>query len=1097
MVGRLVAGEHTGTLRVGIGGLYEHILDNRDRGVADYLREPLRDADLFRAVSAFFTIYGFELLEDVLGGVGTTRFLFGDPTSVDRLDPAEKDPRFFTVTEEGLLPGAVLRQKHLARRCAEWIEAGSVGVKAVSRSGFLHGKMYLTDSRNGDGAAVVGSSNFTKRGLGGGEFPNLEINLATVDPLTRNELGGWFDELWNDPDLTRDAKDQVLAALRRVGREHSPEFVYYKTLFELFRDDIDARLVEAAGFGRAHLYDTQIWETLFGFQQDGVRSVLTALDRHNGCILADSVGLGKTYTALGVIKYSELLNERVLVLCPRKLRDNWSLFPAHVGHRDNPFPEDRFAYTLLSHTDLSRERGRVGDVDLAHFNWDTFDLVVIDESHNFRNDAGQRYQQLINNVIASGAQTKVLMLSATPVNTSLIDLRNQVYLMTSGRADTFRESLGIGNIAQLLNAAQKKFKKWETEQGSAKRDKKQLLESLGPDLFRLLGAVSIARSRRQIKQFYAAEIDRIGQFPAHDPPDNRHPLTDLHGELSYKQLADQINRFELSIYRPSDYLVDETRKRQLVEERQQRNFNQQDRERFLIGMIRTNFLKRLESSAFALTRTLRRTIGKIDDLVDRIDRFQGKQDTPGDVVVVVPDEDEDDDDFLVNQAKYPYRLSELDLDGWRPHLIRDRAVLNAALDQVQVVTTDRDGKLREIRKVIRAKAERPTTDLDGRTNRKVLVFTTFEDTAAYLYDNLTDLVSELGLNMAMVSGTNSRTTYDRNDFNSILTNFAPKARNRRSDHRTAEIDVLIGTDCISEGQNLQDCDTVINYDIHWNPVRLIQRLGRIDRIGSRNPRVRMVNFWPTKDMDAYLRLENRVRARMALADMTASGDSDPLIEEGIQLELQFRDEQLLKLREEIIDLDDLNDTLTMSDFTLDYFFAQLLRFLEKNRAELEATPNGVYAVAEPSEASPPGVVFVLRQRSEPAGTGQRLASPVHPYYLVYIQNNGQIGYSCANTRQVLEAIESASIGQTEPLHRLCDQFNNETDNGNNMERYNKLLNTVVEHIARRHDATQRSSLGLSGTRESTLSRSWKTPRTSEDFDLVTWLVVAPPNGPPS
>ena len=931
VVVRLMGGEHTGTFRVGVGGLYEHILDNRDRRVADYLRGPLRDADLFRVVSAFFTIYGFELLEDVLGGVGTTRFLFGDPTSVDRLDPTEKEPRFFTVTEKGLLPGVVLRQKHLAQRCAGWIEDGSVGVRAVSRSGFLHGKMYLADSPDGQGAAVVGSSNFTKRGLGGGEVPNLEINLATADPLMRKELGGWFDELWNDTDLTRDAKEQVLAALRRVGQEHSPEFVYYKSLFELFRDEIDSRVVNADQFEKVHLYDTQVWDTLFEFQRDGTHSVISALQKHNGCILADSVGLGKTLTALAVIKYFELRNESVLVLCPRKLRENWSLYPASNRHMDNPFPVDRFGYTLLSHTDLSRETGRVGDVNLERFNWGNFGLVVIDESHNFRNHEGQRYEKLINDAIRAGPRTKVLMLSATPVNTSLIDLRNQIYLMTEGRFDTFRETLGIGSIASLLGSAQKKFKKWEDDQtGNGVRDKAELLESLDPDVFRLLGAVSIARSRRQIEKFYSGELDRIGHFPVHDPPDNRYPLTDLREELSYQQLAEQIRSFGLSVYQPSRYLVDKNRIRELEEQRKLGRRNQADAEGFLIEMILTNFLKRLESSAWSLVLTLGRTVDKINRLIERIDQFQiTQQTTMGVSAEVLPDDDEDDEDFFVNRAKNPYHLSELDLDGWRADLSRDRAVLAAAKDQVAVVTPPRDGKLREIKQIIRDKAQQPTVNVDGLPNRKVLVFTTFKDTADYLYKNLTDLTSELGLNMAMVAGTATKTTVGTNDYHAILTAFAPRARNRPTLERSEQIDVLIGTDCISEGQNLQDCDTVINYDIHWNPVRLIQRFGRIDRIGSRNPTVRMVNFWPTKDMDVYLRLENRVRARMVLADMTATGDSDPLTEEGIQMELDFRDQQLMKLRDRIVPLEDLEDMPNLTDFTLDYFFAQLLRYLEK------------------------------------------------------------------------------------------------------------------------------------------------------------------------
>ncbi len=1074
--------------------MHEHILDNQDGTVVEYLRKHLSAAGMLRVVSAYFTIYGYDLLAEELDRVERTRFLFGDPASVDELSPGEKEPRYFRVTETGMVPGEVLIQKYLASRCAEWIKRRDVEVRAMRRSNFLHGKMYLADSSEESGAAVVGSSNFTRRGLGGGAFPNLEINLATTHRETRRELQTWFDRLWHDRESTQDVKRELLEALSRVGKEHAPEFIYYKTLFELFREDIDARLTEAERLDSLHLYDTRIWKTLYEFQRDGTKSVLSTLQRHGGCILADSVGLGKTYTALAVIKYFELLNQRVLVICPRKLRDNWSLYPAHNGHRDNPFPEDRFGYTLLSHTDLSRDNGMAGTVDLARFNWSNFDLVVIDESHNFRNDGGQRYQRLIDKVITRGARTKVLMLSATPVNTSLLDLRNQIYLMTSGKTDTFRDTLGIGNIATLLGTAQKKFQSWETKQAKdGRREKAELLAELDSDMFRLLDAVSIARSRRHIKQFYAREIDRIGKFPNHARPDNRHPVTDLGGELSYKELAEQINRFELSIYQPSRYLVDETRKMELAAEREQRNFNQQDRERFLIGMIRTNFLKRLESSARSLTLTLERTLGKIDALLNRMEGYETGRSVDNDLADAEPDPDEDDDEFFINRARRPYRLGELDLTRWRADLLRDRATLDRARAQVAAVTPERDGKLREIKQIIRGKAERPTCDQDGRINRKVLVFTTFKDTAEYLYDHLTAQAAELGLNMAMVAGTATRTTLGANNYNAILTNFAPRARNRAHRDNPDEIDVLIGTDCISEGQNLQDCDTTLNYDIHWNPVRLIQRLGRIDRIGSRNSTVRMVNFWPTDDMEVYLRLENRVRARMVLADMAASGDGDPLTEEGVQLELSFRDEQLMKLRDEVLDLDDLDDTPTISDFTLDYFFAQLLRYLEKYRDELEKMPDGAYAITRTAAGAPrPGVIFFLRHRHAGTHIGQRTPSPIHPFYLVYIQDDGRIHYGCANTKQALEAFESSSVGRSQALLRLCDRFNTETDNGRNMERCNGLLDAVISHITHAHAATQAAGLGLAGSRDFTLPRSSESPGKADNFSLVTWLVISPP-----
>ena len=527
---------------------YEHILDNRARKVVDYLRQHLSSAEVFRLVSAYFTIYGYEALQSELRGVEDVRFLFGDPASVGELDPGEKAQKAFNLTENGLSPQHALQQKYLARQCEAWVSSKGVKIRSIGKSNFLHGKMYLTESANG-GTAVVGSSNFTRGGLGSGTSANVEINLATQNAATCTELQQWFDDLWADETLTEDVKKKVLDALARIGKDYAPELIYYKTLYELFQEDIEARKAGESHLKDTHLYDTAIWNALYDFQKDGAKSATARLMRHNGCILADSVGLGKTYTALAVIKFFELRNERVLVLCPKKLRENWALYPAYNAQTGNPFLEDRFGYTLLSHTDLSRTSGQVGTNNLANFEWHTFDMVVIDESHNFRNDSKprldadgkirhSRYSRLLEEIIKAGTQTKVLMLSATPVNTSLIDLRNQIYLMTEKREDVFRENLGIGHIGALLRQAQKEFKAWETKADkSGKKDKAILLETLGADFFKLLGGVSIARSRRQIKQFYAEEMDRIGQFPTRQQPNNRYPLTDLEDELSYKNLG--------------------------------------------------------------------------------------------------------------------------------------------------------------------------------------------------------------------------------------------------------------------------------------------------------------------------------------------------------------------------------------------------------------------------------------------------------------------------------------------------------------------------------------------------------------------------------
>ena len=1081
------------------------ILDNQNRTVVDFLRKRLQHAESFRLVSAYFSIYGYELLAEELESVGDVRFLYGDPGSVGEVDPGEKEPKSYELTEQGLIPNHTLRQKPLARQCAAWVGSDRVAIRSVSKSNFLHGKLYLTDSPEA-AAGVVGSSNFTKSGLGGGNSANLEINLATNEPHMLAELERWFDELWSKPDLTEDVKQQVLEALARIGQDHAPELIYFKTLYELFKNDIKGRRDSDQHMQDTHLYDTAVWNALYEFQKDGAKSVITRLQRHNGCILADSVGLGKTYTALAVIKYYELRNERVLVLCPKKLHQNWALYLDYMGQAHNPFQADRFGYTLLSHTDLSRYRGMAGQINLEHFNWSGYDLIVIDESHNFRNSEGSRYERLIEEVIKQGVKTKVLMLSATPVNTSLTDLRNQLYLMTEGRDAEFRESLGVGNVGSLMAVAQREFKQWESSvAANGRRDKAALLERLGADFLRLLEGVSISRSRRHVEKFYSQEMARVGQFPFRAAPVNDHPPTDLNGALSYKALADRIDKFTLSVYQPSEYVVSETRLRQLDVEKASRNFNQRDRERWLIAMMRTNFLKRLESSAHALTLTLGRTVEKIDDLLGRIESFENGRGSlipalsngegePNLNDDVLPDVDEDDEDLIINRGRHPYRLDELDLDRWKTDLRHDRATLTAAWERVRAVTPERDGKLRAIRQAVRDKARNPTVDQDGKVNRKLLVFTTFKDTAEYLYDNLEGVASELSMNIAMVSGDSTRAANGVNNYNAILSNFAPAARGRQVEDGT-EIDLLIATDCISEGQNLQDCDTVLNYDIHWNPVRLIQRFGRIDRIGSRSRAVRMLNYWPTQDMETYLNLRNRVQARMALADLSATGDEDPFTEEHMQLELRFRDAQLERLQQEILDLEDLADGVVLSDFTLDQFFAQLLHYLEANREQLEATPNGAYAVTPFDETADgdalrPGVIFLLRQRNAATDLRQKPVSQIHPFHAVYIQADGQIRHGCANTRQVLNAFETATLRRTEPITRLCDQFDSETKHGADMRQYDKLLEAVIAHIRQSQAASQTRNLGRGGDRGFVLPKRSEVPRTGHDFELVTWLVIA-------
>ena len=1047
------------------------------------------------------------------------------------MDPGGNRNRSFRLNEDGGIDlKQVLAQKPLARACAAWIR-NQVDIRTVKQTNFLHGKLYHIAGANADNAAIVGSSNFTRRGLGFGATPNIELNLEVRNEKDRESLIQWFDRLWSDETLTQDAKQEVLAALERLGQAYAPEFVYYKTLFHVFEDWLAERGEREGLLHDIHLYDTEIWQALYEFQKHGATSAINRLLRHNGCIVADSVGLGKTWTALAVIKFFELRNERVLVLCPKKLQDNWVRYTSWAAWRHNPFEKDRLNYTVLAHTDLSRYQGRAGMIDLAQFNWGAFDLVVIDESHNFRNEGRDRtdevgkilrrsrYNRLLEEVIKDSIRTKVLMLSATPVNTSLRDLRNQIYLMTEKQSDAFRDTLGIGDIQTLFGVAQRQFTQWERERRAGRTtNKNNLIEKLGADFLALLDAVTIARSRTHIRRFYPEVNQRIGGFPERDKPHNLYPPTDRKGALSYDDLHQRIGNFQLAVYTPSQYVKDTSA---LEAEKARLRFDQRDREHWLIGMIRTNLLKRLESSVHAFTLTIERMLEKMDELDRRIEAW--RQRGLSEAIDVLPDQDEEDEEFTVGKG-YPYRLEELDTDRWQRDLHKDRQNFRNLHGQAKAVTVERDAKLAQLRTVLARKVENPTTDKDGRCNRKALVFTTFADTAHYLYDDIANshITRELGAHVALVTGGGrNKSTLDSRDFTGILAQFAPRAQERKETGQ--EVDILIATDCLSEGQNLQDCDLVVNYDIHWNPVRLMQRFGRIDRLGSRNRQVTMTNFWPTIDLDRYLDLKNRVEARMALADATATGfddllDSDTLVFENgkkvVQGELTFRDQQLKRLRDEILDIEDTEDGVSMNDLTLDDFIADLLRYIQQNRAELEAAPFGIYAIADvdaagagelfrnalPSGQRPhpirPGAIFCLKQRTAPA---ERTPNLLQPYFLVYVRDDGTVRYTFRQAGQILALFQSLATGRSNARMDLENAFDRATKHGQRMQKYDRLVDSALRNIARTFKAAELRQLTQSRGGRLTVKRKRSSP---EEFELITWLVMvdgkqAAGNGPNS
>ncbi len=1096
--------------------------DNHTRGsVADFLRDKIRDGSKLSVVSAYFTIYAYDALKDSLDGIDHLNFLFGEPSFINRLDPSKTEKKSFIIDAKGLDLANKLQQKRVAMECAAWIEQ-KVDIKTIKQSNLLHGKMYHVDTAGVD-SAILGSSNFTVRGLGlGNAGNNIELNLVVDGNRDRQELKRWFEELWGSEDLVKDVKQDVLNYLKQLYDNNSPEFIYYKTLyhiFEKFLGDIGKTDVD---LGKTSLFETEVWKTLFEFQKDGAKGAINKILRHNGCIIADSVGLGKTYEALAVIKYFELKNERVLVLCPKKLRENWTVYTAHSLL--NPFVSDRFRYDVLSHTDLSRGKiGFTGDINLEHLMWGNYDLVVIDESHNFRNNTPgkkdeegniirkSRYQLLMDDIIKAGVRTKVLLLSATPVNNDLKDLRNQIYFLTENRDDAFSESLGIASLKETLASAQKVFTHWAKQHGD-ERKTSELLDKLNASFFKLLDELTIARSRKHIQKYYKATIAQLGGFPKREKPVSVYPDIDLHGRfLSYDKLNDEISGYKLSLFNPSFYVKDEFKSG--YENRGTSPFSQIVSENHLIGMMKVNFLKRLESSVKSFEITMERTIDRIEHLERKIKNFQAtpNQNPESDELELDlgdPGQDEELDEAMLVGGKLKFRLDHLRLDGddgWLKALKIDKDQLRILHNAAQNVTPDTDAKLAELKKLIAAKVAKPTTNKLGEPNRKVLVFTAFADTATYLYKSLLEWgTKDLGIHMALVcGGGNTHASFGQSAFDHILTNFSPRAKNRAkipSMPQQGEIDLLIATDCISEGQNLQDCDYLVNYDIHWNPVRIIQRFGRIDRIGSKSHAVHLVNFWPTEDLNKYINLKNRVEARMALVDLSATFADNPLtndeIEDIISEDLRYRDKQLLRLKDEVLDIEDLGDSVSLTEFTLDDFRLELLKYIEANKEALESAPLGLYTCVPPHpeyKAIGPGVIFCFRQEGMRGGTADGKPgpsdsiNPLHPYFLVYVLDDGNVRFTFAHPKQILDIYRILCAGKAEAHGQLCNLFDQETNHGNDMKAYDMLLQKAVDSLA----ATfrKRAASGLISGRGFVLPNAQEQVHENTDLELVTWLVI--------
>lgn len=1050
--------------------------------------------------AASFSIYAFRELRDKLCDIDELRFIFTSPSFIS--EKADKQRREFYIprlNRERDLFGSEfeiklrneLSLKSVAKECADWIRR-----KACFKSNRTGENMM--GFINVDDTSYMPITGFTTVDLGCERGNNAYQFVQRSDaPLSRFYLN-LFDQVWHDSEKLQVVTDQVLDNITNAYKENSPEFIYFVTLYNIFTEfleDISEDILpnEATGFK-----ESVIWNKLYNFQRDAALAIINKLEKYNGCILADSVGLGKTYTALSVIKYYENRNKSVLVLCPKKLHDNWVTYRSN--YVNNPLVADRLRYDVLYHTDLSRQAGQSNGLNLEHINWGNYDLVVIDESHNFRNGGKvttdendenpreNRYLQLMNKVIRAGVKTKVLMLSATPVNNRFNDLRNQLALAYEGDSSIMDAQLKTASsLDDIFRQAQTAFNRW-SKLPPEDRTTKALLESLSFDFFEVLDSVTIARSRKHIEQYY--DTTDIGKFPKRLKPISRAPkLTDLPTAVNFNDIFVSVSELNLAIYTPSDFILPSKSEKymEVREDGRFSNLSRSGRERGIRQLMSINLLKRLESSVNSFRLTLTRIKNYIETTIDSIDAVAASG-THADVndydFENGLDLDEREDTVFIGGKKTKIDLADMDYVQWRGYLAKDLDNLNTLLFMLADITPEHDSKLQMLIEDIRNKFANP---ING-DNKKIIVFTAFSDTAQYLYDNIAPKVRALGSHIALISGDNvgtslcdvSRSAFD---FNQILTLFSPVSKEKTSlyPNLNDEIDVLIATDCISEGQNLQDCDFLINYDIHWNPVRIIQRFGRIDRIGSRNAVIQLVNYWPDMDLDDYINLKGRVEARMKVSVLTATGDDNPLSAEE-QGDLKYRRDQLERLKEEVVDIEEMNTGVSIMDLGLNEFRLDLLEYIQQGH-DIEHTPHGLHAIVPATSDTPPGVVFVLKNRNNSVNIDRK--NRLHPFYMVYIGQDSSVIVNHLEPKDLLDRLRMLCKGKSEPIMELCRKFNGETRDGQRMGTYSRLLGDAIASIVKVKEQSDLFSF-FEGDLNALFGNE---VRGLDDFELICFLVI--------
>ena len=1075
------------------------IFDNINEIVRDDLISTITKGSKLSIAASCFSMYAYKELKKQLENIDEFRFIFTSPTFIK--EKAAKQKREFYIprlNRENSLYGTEfeiklrneMTQKSIAKECADWIKR-KAKFKSNTTGEYMSGFFNIVGKE--DEMTYMPINGFTTVDIGCERGNNSYNMISRIGFPLSNSYIELFDKIWNDKEKLQDVTSMVIENITTAYNENSPELIYFITLYYVFSEfleDIseDELPNEATGFKQS-----KIWNMLYDFQKDAVLAIINKLERYNGCILADSVGLGKTFTSLAVVKYYENRNKSVLVLCPKKLAENWNTYKDN--YVNNPIAEDRLNYDVLFHTDLSRTHGISNGLDLDRLNWENYDLVVIDESHNFRNGTGthkntheNRYVKLMEKIMKPGVKTKVLMLSATPVNNKFIDLKNQLAIAYEGNSNLINEKLDTKKtIDEIFRQAQKSFNAWsELEPNNRTTD--ALLRTLDFDFFELLDSVTIARSRKHIEKYY--DTTEIGKFPERKKPISLRPkLTDLSSAINYNEIYEQLMMLSLCIYTPSNYIFpSKIQKYMDLTHNKGENLTQQGREQGIRRLMSINLLKRLESSVNSFQLTLKRMKTHIDTTIEAINRFEEY----GKVNIDMYEASDSYSDFDIDDGNTEYftvgkkvkiDLADMDYETWRTELMKDAETLELLTLMVADITPEHDSKLQELLKLLSKKIENPINP----GNKKVLIFSAFSDTADYLYDNVSTYIKDkYGLDTAVITGSiDGKTTIKgfRATLNNVLTCFSPLSKDRDvlMPNSKTEIDILIATDCISEGQNLQDCDYLINYDIHWNPVRIIQRFGRIDRIGSKNNYIQLVNFWPDMDLDEYINLKGRVETRMKITVMTSTGDDD-LINSEEKGDLEYRKQQLKRLQEEVVDIEDMSTGISIMDLGLNEFRLDLLEYV-KTHDDLEKMPKGMHAVVPATEELPQGVIFILKNINNNVNVDNQ--NRIHPFYMVYIGNDGEVICDYLNPKKMLDDIRLLCRGKKEPVKELCKQFNEETDDGRDMLEISELLSDAINSIIDSKEESDIDSLFSAGGTSALMS----TVSGLDDFELICFLVV--------